>query len=578
MEAHSELNISEICGVIWKRKVILLILFSIVFFSVLQVSLLMPPIYRASAKVMLSAPDIFFPSGSTLMEPKIMGTAFLYTQREIMESSFILNEALEDARKKGVARDMDFATLKSKLHVEYVGNSSIIAANVDHQNPKEAVILANAISAAFINYHLNEKKELVEQNLDIISNKMSVLKKEIADLETKLKEFRDKDQSVFYQSQVHDYLYSLLTLERQNISSVAGIKRMQGGLEKIKKAIKTGDIKSFYPLQISTEDPTVLLAEDPWLQELKREVVAAHSHLGELLAEYTEEYSGVQGSRNYVAALEKDLGGEILDILQTYKDYYESYIEFLEFKIKTNNLEIDKYKEEIENISREIKKSASKQIEFDAFLKDYNMKQDIYAAFLQRQKDLELLEEEISATGLPNIKMFEPAILPLERISPDLPLNLFIGALCGILIGVAGSLALKKRKGPLKKKDKISPQLQGLERPCISRSNILLPVTYELIGDAGHIKYKAVTKDISGNGVRLKTDKSLSKGTQFLLRIELKGNDKDSIEAIGEVVWVSTSEEKNMFECGLQFVKIEPQEREKLINYLYGEHYLPQSD
>jgi len=573
MDTHSELNISEICGILWRRKIVLLILFSVVFFTVLQVSLLIPPVYRASAKVMISAPDTLFPSGSTLMEPKIVGTAFLYTQREIMGSSFILNEALENAKKKGVAKDMDSAALKSKLYIEYVDNSNIIAANVDHQNQETAAVLANAISSVFINYHLNEKKEVVEQNLDTISRKTNALKGEIADLEANLKEFSDKDQSVFYQSQVRDYLYSFLMLERQNVSAAADMKRMQGELEKVNKAINTGNVRSFYPLQIVTEDPTASLEENPWLQELKRKVAAAHSHLGELLAEYTEEYSGVQGSRNYVAALEKDLRGEIFDILQTYRDYYKSYIEFLEFQIETNNAEITRYKEEIENISGKIREASSRQIEFDTLSKDYNMKQDMYAGFLQRQKDLELLKEEISTAGLPNIRMFESAVVPLKKISPNVPLNLFLGALCGILIGVIGSLALEK-KGASKKKDKISPEIHGLERRCMSRSKMSLPVTYELIGDAAHVKYKAVTKDISGSGLRLETDKSLSKGAQFLLEIHL--NDKDSIEAIGEVIWISTSEEKNMFEVGLQFVKIEPQEREKLINYLYGEHYLTQ--
>ena len=50
--------------------------------------------------------------------------------------------------------------------------------------------------------------------------------------------------------------------------------------------------------------------------------------------------------------------------------------------------------------------------------------------------------------------------------------------------------------------------------------------------------------------------------------------ESEFIHAIGEVMWVVPSKPGKVFNAGIRFTKIDAQDRERLINYLFDEHYL----
>lgn len=578
MDARSELNLSEIYAILWKRRFVFFILFSIVFLTVLQVSFLVSPTYRASAKLLIQNEADLYPAG--VIPRTADDKVFLSTQKELISSSFILNKALEDVKEKGLAEDIDYEKLKGKLFIDYLNNSNVLEVRVDHKNEEETKELANSISSAFIDYHVNAKIELIDRSLDILATETGSLKKDTEDLEARLKEFNDKEQIYFYQAQVPYFVDSILDIDKKNLSNEANIGRMQRELDKTDDALRGGDARSFYPLtpnifgQSLGENLTSSLAANPWIQDLKIKLTGLETQLSNLLVEYTEEYPGTQGVRSQIALLKRSLDEEIKKVLTTYSDYYKGYIKFLRLQNRTSELEKDQYEAEMTRLSRDINNAAAKQIEFGTLVKTHDINQKIYAAFLQKEKELRILKEEISTAAVPNIRIFDYASLPLKKVSPNIPLNLFLGGFFGIFIGISGSLVLEKRE-TAKKKEKTSPEeFLVKEGRSMSRVGTGLSATYELVGDAAHVRHDIFTKDISGTGVRIKTDTRLSEGTCILLKIHI--DDKDSIEATCEVIWVKTAEEKGMFEEGLHFIKIYSQEREKLINYLYGEHYLTQ--
>jgi hypothetical protein len=294
--------------------------------------------------------------------------------------------------------------------------------------------------------------------------------------------------------------------------------------------------------------------------------------LGSVLANYTTEYPGAKGAHGYVSGLEAEFDKEIKNVYKTFRNYYKDYIDFLKSDKKTSQSQRKQYEAKLDDLFKKMRVVAAQQVEFDALLRDYELKQSIYTGLLVRRKEFEILKENISNDSLPNIKILEPASLPLGKVSPNIPFNSAIGAIFGIIIGILGALLMDKMA--VKYKGHPAGFQLMKERRSMSRLDMLLNVTYEVRGDVAHIKNNAFSKNISGSGMKITTDKPLSKNIQLFLEIHL--NSKDSIKATGEVVWVTYHEDARMFECGLYFIDIEPGEREKLINYLYKEHYLPQ--
>jgi len=573
MDEHAELDLSEMYRILRERKATFIILFIIVFFTVVVVSLLIPPTYRASAKLITQNENELYPAG--IMPRTADNKVFLNSQKEMMSSRFILTKALSAVKDRGLAGGISYSDLKGSVSIDYLNDSNVLEARVDRKNENEAMELANAISSAFINYNVNVKKELVDKNLAILTKKTSALRADIENAETKLKDLNGKEQLSFYQSQVPYFVTGIVELNNKNISTESDIKRMQLELDKNNNMIKDANKKFIYPLSahILGESPQASFIEPPWIDSIRKKISDKENEMEEILADYTEDYPKVRALHRQIASLDKTLDSALKKILITYEDYYKGYIEFLKFQKQTNDLGKEIYASNLDNISKDIKKAAAKEIEYQMLLKTYDIKQSIYTLFLQRQKELELLKEEVSNADISNIRVFEPASLPLKKVSPNLPLNLSLGAFFGVLIGISGSI-IKENKDSSKKKHKIPAEPMFAEKRLMSRLEMGLLVTYELTGDASRRKYKAVTKDISAAGASIETDKHLSKGIQLLLKIYI--NDTDFIEATGEIIWTNPSKGNNAIESGLHFVKIDLQEREKLINYLYREHYLTQ--
>jgi len=100
--------------------------------------------------------------------------------------------------------------------------------------------------------------------------------------------------------------------------------------------------------------------------------------------------------------------------------------------------------------------------------------------------------------------------------------------------------------------------------------DVLFHVLTEKQGSEG----RAQALDAGAGGVKIFTDKKLSKGTQLNLSFFIGNEKQDSeVSAVGEVVWVRElkvgGQELNRYEVGLQFVKIETKDRDKIFKYVY---------
>jgi c-di-GMP-binding flagellar brake protein YcgR len=81
--------------------------------------------------------------------------------------------------------------------------------------------------------------------------------------------------------------------------------------------------------------------------------------------------------------------------------------------------------------------------------------------------------------------------------------------------------------------------------------------------------YYSLTRDISMGGVRLMTAAPLEPGSQVRVEITL-GRSRKRIKAVAEVRWVRDLYGSEVFEAGLQFVGLEPDDELALMDHIFG--------
>ncbi len=81
--------------------------------------------------------------------------------------------------------------------------------------------------------------------------------------------------------------------------------------------------------------------------------------------------------------------------------------------------------------------------------------------------------------------------------------------------------------------------------------------------------YYSLTRDISMGGVRLMTSAPLEPGSRVRVDLTL-GRSRRRIKAVAEVRWVRDLYGREVFEAGLQFVGLEPDDEFALMDHIFG--------
>lgn len=79
----------------------------------------------------------------------------------------------------------------------------------------------------------------------------------------------------------------------------------------------------------------------------------------------------------------------------------------------------------------------------------------------------------------------------------------------------------------------------------------------------------SLTQDISMGGVRIMTDARLERGDRVRLDVTLSRSRK-RIRAVAEVRWVRELYDREVFDVGLQFAELDPDDEFALMDHIFG--------
>jgi c-di-GMP-binding flagellar brake protein YcgR len=129
---------------------------------------------------------------------------------------------------------------------------------------------------------------------------------------------------------------------------------------------------------------------------------------------------------------------------------------------------------------------------------------------------------------------------------------------------------LKSLEGEMRKKKQVD--WQGQERRRDSRIHEEDKVVIELLTNGRPPTDKtiinALTKDISPGGVRLTTDMLLPVNTLLKMEIVLSQRRR-AVHAMGMVRWARSIYEEELFEIGIEFTQISPDDKMLLLEHTY---------
>lgn len=400
-----------------QRSIILAAILGVTVLA-LVISLLSPPKYEASTKILAKEQKVENPLDlKNYFDVRTERVAFLQAQMEIIQS----DEAAKRVLKKMMPAKQEISQkeareFQSKIKVLSprgfdITNSDILFIQINDNNPVKAANAANILTDEYINYTYELKGKTSRQTIDFLEKHSKDTLNRLKAMEEQVKNYEGKagpDLAFLIATvQTKGPNVELMTFNTSYVNARAAMKETESYLTQVKTLVRKGTI------------PNKLVRENPILASIKDNIGKLQNQLANLRSQYTDLYpknimliKEIENNKKiFKQELEADLDGRYVDVIA------------LEARIKSLKETVDHYTA-----------LAQKQLEYSRIYRNYQIVEEEYQN-LMRDIQKAKTAEAMDTYKLASIEIIDQAKVPKNPVSPDILLNVLIGALIGILLG-----------------------------------------------------------------------------------------------------------------------------------------------
>jgi succinoglycan biosynthesis transport protein ExoP len=424
-----QISIVQFWRVLQKRRWLVLYTLTAIVLTVTIVSLLLPKRYDASGRILL---DLEGPSDlgleQTVMPIGIDLNTKLETQIRIVQSDTIANSVMKQLalqRNNMFAgketdhsgRDYDDLSLQTRaklnksfhkaLNVQLIPKTQIVEVHFRSKDPKLAAEVANTVANTYIEHNFQTKYKATLQTSDWLTKQLDDLKKHAESAQETLTTYQKKT-GILGTDETHNIILDKLEELNKELSAAEG--------DRIVKEAK-------YRIAM-TQNPELIanIAPESVLGALYKERAEIRSQYAQLTAKYGASYPRVVQLQSELDELDPSIKQEITKVGDAVRAEYQAAAKSEEMLQAT----FDKQKGEAYKLNEDA-------IQYAILRRDVESSRDLYEGLMKKLKEAGIMAGLKSS----NINIVDQAAIPVEPVEPNIPLNVALALMGGLLGGVA---------------------------------------------------------------------------------------------------------------------------------------------
>lgn len=399
---EEEISLRELIEVLLKGKKIIGIITAVAVILSVIVSFMMPPVYEARA-TLLANPIGTQQNKEIVNSNDVLDTISKYPEMTIetykeqfLNAEVVQATIIELDLKNSDGEKMKIRSLRDKITLEVIQDTNLIRVVVKDQDPVLASKIANSLSENFINFITRMTKRKGEQAVQAISEQLEA-EKEALDKEAQKKRdylVNSKDieelnqEIVTLREQMTMYKQALIDTDKQMQSDIGSLEALPNAG---KSTINIGEIKGKLGLDNSVT-----------------------SNIGKEIEFSISNPSVLQNT--ILVAQRTEIETRLLQNI--------SEKEVLEKKI-----------EEIQNRLSELRATlATEEYKYNEVMINYQLAENSFQAYQTRKNEAE--QNAAADIGRASIIVSSPAVVPDIPSGPNKTMNVAIGMILGLMIGV----------------------------------------------------------------------------------------------------------------------------------------------
>ncbi|MEJ5364714.1 MAG: polysaccharide biosynthesis tyrosine autokinase [Desulfosoma sp.] len=459
-------GLGDFLDIIIRRKWIVIASVLLVFMPSLIYNLTVDPIYQATCQVELSSYPTRVTKFEEVVDPFGRGKTFIETQIALLQSPALadrvasrlnlkehplfspppmpqdeapgllqrLKAAVLFVKKQVLAAVKSWFTSKEKnpapnpelrelskllmirgyllqnLKVTPNGDADIVTITFDSEDPSLARDVANALVNEFMIWQMDRKIEATKTAKIQLDRQIEIARRELENTESKLNAFAKESGIVSLDTRLN-HVYQEL---EQITAALAKVEADRIAIEQSYELASKSDL-----------DTSPLVQKNDIIHNLRVQYLALLSEYEKLKVRYKDEHPAMKTLKAAMLEVGSRINSEQERILTTIRNDY----------LATVNTE------KALRATAEEKKAAALQLndlvsQYKNLERDVEVNKQIYQSLLGRSKEI----DANVGTDLTNIKVVDFATLPLKPYQPNVPRNLFVALVLGLVLGVGTAL------------------------------------------------------------------------------------------------------------------------------------------
>jgi len=458
MEALDQLDLASFLRVLRKRRFLVLGTALVTFLMALGISLLMTPKYQATSRIVVNK-ESSDSLGLDQFQGAMSGAGDLdYTVTLDTQSNIILSDtlALRVISQLHLATNKDFLGYRwwqfrrpppnpnvlltnnpalresllrmwrAGLTVKGVTGTRLIDISFLSSNPQLSRDVVNALVQDYLEEYYKTRYNATMQASDWLSKQLTDLKKQVEDSQQKMVEYQQK-VGIVGTDESHNITMAKLEALNTALTNAQGQRIVRQAIYKI---AETGDpelISSLAGTAMGTSSTGAANSLN-LIQQLRSQEAAMKAEYADMSTKFGPGYPKMVQMRSQIAQYDRSIKSEIAKLGMRAKNDY-----------LTSKQTEDKLHVEFERQIGQANKLNDSAIKYTIMKHEVDSSRALYDDLLSKLKEAGVLAGLRST----NILVVDPARQPAGPVRPSYPLNLGLGVMFGLVVGVSGAFVLE---------------------------------------------------------------------------------------------------------------------------------------
>lgn len=423
-------DLRDILAVIWRYKLLILLIFAASVLIAVFVTSRQVPIYQATAKILVdTGPTQPVSSEGFGAISEMLGAGrsrSIQTQVEVLQSYPILESAY-----KLLGRKLD-PDRPPSVRAQNIRDTDIIKVVVEDPDKRFAAGLANAITSAYISRSQAANRRAATNTKEFLRGALEKQRRALADAENRLKAYKEKTGVASITDEITNRMKRLAAAEEELAAAETQVRSLEGQLRAVEDMLSKAE-QTYVRETVSSSNPLISAMRD--------KIASLEIQRAGLLKEYQPDTPEVQAIDDQIAkareTLQQELRREMISSGQTIAanpvrlDLIQQAGK-LRAELEAQKARVLAIRPIVEKERLAVSELPSRERGIVALAREVANLERVYEELNSKYQEVSVAEQ----AKLASASLLEPARVPRKPIKPRPILNLFLAAIVGLTVGL----------------------------------------------------------------------------------------------------------------------------------------------